>query len=658
MKKMLVTSALPYANGAIHIGHLVEYIQTDIWVRYWKLKGRDAVYLCADDTHGTPIMVRARDEGIEPEQLIERVWHEHRRDFDNFQIHFDNYYTTHSEENRQLCANIFLTLRQRNHIVERTIEQAYCDADRMFLPDRYIRGTCPNCGAEDQYGDSCEVCSATYNPRDLINPYCAQCGAQPAWRESAHLFFRLSDFAERLQQWLQGGHVQDEVANKLQEWFQVGLQDWDISRDAPYFGFEIPGYPDKYFYVWLDAPIGYMASTLDWCKRSGADFNAYWRGEDTEVYHFIGKDIIYFHALFWPAMLMGAGFRTPTSLFVHGFLTVNGEKMSKSRGTFISAETYLRHLDPQYLRYYYATKLGTSVTDLDLNFDDFINRVNADLVNKIANIPSRVLAILHNYYQGTLSSVDEGGRTLIAQLRGQSEVVARLYEEREFGRVTRLLSEMAGQINDYLQEHKPWKLVHEDAARAAMICTGALNAFKVIAILLQPVLPEFGAKFSAMLNVPSQTWANLDDVLEHTTVRPYEHLVRRVERSKVDALVSDSRASLAEQPDMPAPLITLDPLVDCDLRVMRVAELQTVEGSDRLLALTLEHDGERRQVLAALGHDAATLRLVGKNLLILANVETRMLKGQPSQGMVLATEVDGEPIPFTVADGQAHSIME
>lgn len=659
MEKILVTSALPYANGPIHIGHLVEYIQTDIWIRYWKLRGEDAVYICADDTHGTPIMMRARDEGIEPEGLIERVWHEHRRDFEGFQIQFDNYYTTHSEENRELCSEIYQALRQKGHIVERTIEQAYCNSCRIFLPDRYIRGTCPNCGAEDQYGDSCEVCSTTYSPRDLLNPYCAQCGEQPVWRESTHLFFRLSDFTQRLQEWLQGDHVQEEVANKLREWFQVGLQDWDISRDAPYFGFEIPDHPGKYFYVWLDAPIGYMASTLDWCRRNGADFDTYWRSENfAKVYHFIGKDIIYFHALFWPAMLMGAEFRTPTRLFVHGFLTVNNEKMSKSRGTFINAETYLKHLDAQYLRYYYATKLGAGVTDLDLSLDDFISRVNSELVNKIANIPSRVLAILHQHCQGTLSSLDEDGQTLVTQLRAQCDTIARLYEDRELGRVTRALNEMAGQINDYLQKHKPWKLAQEDAARTATICTGALNGFKVLATLIQPILPEFSRKLASILGMSRLTWTNLDEVLENRRVQPYEHLVQRIERSKVDAMMNDSRASSAKESDIHAPILTLDPLVDCDFRTMRLVELEPVEDSDRLVSLTLEFEDERRQVLAGLGHNISERDLVGKNLLVLANLEAKMILGKKSQGMILAADVDGNSIPVLVPDSQTNSVLE
>ncbi|MEA3186182.1 MAG: methionyl-tRNA synthetase [Chthoniobacter sp.] len=658
MAKILATSALPYANGPIHIGHLVEYIQTDIWVRYWRQRGQDAIYICADDTHGTPIMMRARSEGLEPEKLIERMWHEHRRDFSNFQIQFDNYYTTHSEENRELCSEIFLSLQQQGHIVEREIEQAFCDTDQMFLPDRYIRGTCPKCGAEDQYGDSCEICSTSYNSQELLNPYCSQCGAAPTWRESTHLFFRLSDFTERLQTWLASGHVQDEVANKLQEWFREGLHDWDISRDAPYFGFEIPGHPSKYFYVWLDAPVGYMASTMDWCRRRGADFDAYWRGEENKVYHFIGKDIIYFHALFWPAMLMGAGFRTPTSVFVHGFLTVDGEKMSKSRGTFINAETYLRHLDPQYLRYYYATKLGAGVVDLDLSLDDFINRVNAELVNKIANIPSRVLAILHKHCRGTLSSLDEDGEKLFARMRGQCDPVAQFYEDRELGRVTRRLVEMAGQINDYLQEHQPWKLADADHARMATVCTGALNAFKVLAVLIQPILPELNRKVAAILGVPVLDWANLDEVLENRTVQPYEHLVRRVERSKVEAMINDSRAPSTDEQAIVAPVLSLDPLLDCDFRTLQLTNLAAVEGADRLTALTLEAGGERREVIAGLGRDAVHRNLVGKNLLALVNLEPKTFGGRESQGMILAAEIDGRPTPVVVPESQADAVLE
>lgn len=646
MKKILVTSALPYANGPIHIGHLVEYIQTDIWVRYWRLRGRDAIYLCADDTHGTPIMVRARGEGITPEELIQRTWHEHVRDFTGFQIQFDSYYSTHSEENRQLSAEIYQNLKKNGHICEEQIEQAFCRQDSMFLPDRYIRGRCPSCGAEDQYGDSCEVCSSTYSPRDLLDPVCAQCGATPVWRSSRHLFFRLGDFAERLRQWTRAGHLQDEVANKIQEWFEIGLQHWDISRDAPYFGFEIPGEPGKYFYVWLDAPIGYMAATIDWCRRHGADFDAYWRREDeADVYHFIGKDIIYFHALFWPAMLMGAGFRTPTKLFVHGFLTVDGEKMSKSRGTFITAETYLRHLDPQYLRYYFASKLNSRVEDIDLNFEDFTLRTNADLVNKLANIPSRLLAILHKRMGGRLGRLDAGGRELVDRIRSQSDRVAALYEQRQFGEVTRLLGDQCAEVNRYLQEHAPWTLGDEERERVAAVCTAGLGAFKHIATYAAPILPAFAEGVARMLNVPPLGWASLDEVPEDRPVRPYERLVERVDPKKIQAMIEESKATLRQaEPTAEAPRLTCDPLVDCALVPMRVLAAQPVQESDKLLALRLqEPGGEERTVVAGLGH-AAAAGLAGQELLVLANLEPRTFKGQQSRGMVLAAEVDGVPV--------------
>jgi methionyl-tRNA synthetase len=658
MKKLLVTSGLPYANGPIHLGHLVEYIQTDIWVRYWRLRGRDAIYLCADDTHGTPIMMRARDEGIAPEQLIERVWHEHTRDFDRFQVCFDNYYTTHSDENRQLSTAIFRALQEAGHIVEREIEQAYCETCQIFLPDRYIRGTCPVCKAEDQYGDACEVCSSTYNPEDLIDPYCVQCGSRPTRRKTTHLFFRLGDFTEPLKAWLEGGHVQEEVANKLREWFDKGLRDWDITRDAPYFGFEIPDHPGKYFYVWLDAPVGYMAASLDWCRRHGRDFDSYWKGDDAEVYHFIGKDITYFHALFWPAMLLGSGHRMPTRLCVHGFLTVDGEKMSKSRGTFINAETYLRHLDPQYLRYYYATKLNARVEDLDLNFADFLTRVNADLVNDLANIPSRVLAILHKNCDGKLAALDEAGRALVERVRARREEVAGLYEEREFSQVTRALNEMAREINTFLQEHKPWQAAKEgDAGRAAVACTSALNAYKVIATLVQPILPEFGAKLAKVLGLPGLTWEGMEEVHENQAVGVYERLVDRVDKAKIETIIAESKESLGG-PDVPAPVLTLDAVVDCELQTMRLKELRPVAKSDKLVVLTLESGGGSRNVVAGLGHDVDGEALKDGALLVLANLEPRTFQGEQSQGMLLAAQADGATHPVRVPARQADAAVE
>ncbi|MCH9023466.1 MAG: methionine--tRNA ligase, partial [Planctomycetes bacterium] len=436
-RRILVTAALPYANGSIHMGHLVEYLLTDIWVRFQKLRGHECIYICADDTHGTPIMISARQQGVTPEALIERMHGEHLRDFEAFGVEFDSFYTTHSDENRRLCEMIFERLRKAGHIETREVEQAYCETDAMFLPDRFIRGTCPKCKAADQYGDTCEVCHATYGPLDLADGVCVVCGHPPVRRRSVHYFFKVGDFTDRLKAWVSGGHVHEQVENKLQEWFDAGLRDWDISRDAPYFGFKIPGEDAKYFYVWMDAPIGYMASTMHYCERNGKSFEDYWCNEEMEIYHFLGKDITYFHALFWPAMLMGSGFQTPTQLAVHGFLTVNGEKMSKSRGTFINAATYLNHLDPQFLRYYYACKLGPGTEDIDLNTEDFVARVNSDLVGKLANLFSRSVGMLHKHHGGRLCKVSEAGRALLGRLQEKSEDIAAEYEGRQFGSTMR-----------------------------------------------------------------------------------------------------------------------------------------------------------------------------------------------------------------------------
>ena len=653
MKKLLVTCALPYANGPIHIGHLVEYIHGDIWVRSWRLRGRDIVYFCADDTHGTPIMMRAWNEGITPEALIERCWHEHSRDFTGFGIQFDLFHSTHSPENRELSEAMYRALVANGHIHTREIEQAYCPQDEIFLPDRYIRGTCPNCGAKDQYGDACEVCSRTYTPRDLIDPRCARCGTTPEWRKSVHLFFRLGDFTDRLQEWLRAGHVQEEVANKLQEWFTAGLQDWDISRDAPYFGFEIPDYPGKYFYVWLDAPVGYMATTLAWCRSHGVDFDSYWRRDDaSEVVHIIGKDITYFHALFWPATLMGSGFRTPSELAVHGFLTVDGEKMSKTRGTFINAATYLEHLDPQYLRYYYATKLNPHVEDLDLNFEDFIQRVNSDLVHKLANIPSRTLAILHKSCCGRLGRLDHAGWKLVERARERSAGIGDLYEARDFAQVTRVLADIAGEINVFLQERAPWHLVKEDTEAAASVCTAALNAFRIVATLLQPILPGWGAQVARMLSLPTLTWEGLGEVLEDRPILPYERLVDRVDPARVAALVEASRESLKATAPAPveAPTMTLDGLVDCDLAVLRITAVDAPpSGKPGYLRLRLEGNNGLRTVVARLGNPEDFQDLVGKNLLVLANLKSKVIQGEESQGMILAAEAEGRAIPAIVA---------
>lgn len=642
MKKLLVTSALPYANGPIHLGHLVEYLQTDIWVRYWRLRGREVVYFCADDTHGTPIMLRAWNEQTTPEELIGRMEREHRRDFAGFGIEFDLYYSTHSPENRELSEEIYRKLQENGHIVTREIEQAYCPRDEMFLPDRYIRGQCPNCGAADQYGDACEVCSRTYSPRELIAPRCARCGTVPEWRLSTHLFFRLSDFTERLHAWVGSGRVQPEIANKLAEWFEEGLHDWDISRDAPYFGFEIPDYPGKYFYVWLDAPVGYMATSLRWCREHGVDFDSYWRRDDeADVIHFIGKDIVYFHALFWPATLMGSGFRTPSELAVHGFLTVNGEKMSKTRGTFINAETYLRFLDPQYLRYYYAAKLNSRVEDLDLNFEDFLLRVDSDLVNKLANIPSRTLAILHKSCGGRLGSLDDEGRELVAALHARAEEVGELYERREFSQAVRVLTELAGDLNLNLHQREPWKLAKSDPPAAAAVCTAALNGFRIVATLLKPILPGFAATTARMLGLPELTWEGMDEILENRPVKPYERLVERVDPKKIEALLAASRESRAAAPQPKLPELTTEAWADIELRPLAVTAV-TAPASGKLGYLRFQlsgTDGERT-VVARLGSPEDFQHLVGRKLLVVSNLKPKVVQGEESQGMVLASEID------------------
>lgn len=536
MKKMLVTCALPYANGPIHIGHLVEYIQADIWVRFQKMLGKEARFFCADDTHGTPIMIAARTGGVEPEEIIARWSREHQEDFAGFQIQFDNYYSTHSEENLQLVNEIYRRAREGGHVFEKEVEQAYCENEEIFLPDRYLRGTCPNCGAADQYGDVCEVCARTYSVRELIDARCAQCGSKASFRKSSHLFFRLADFEEKLQDWVSSGHLQKEVSNKLQEWFGTGLKDWDISRDAPYFGFEIPDHPGQYFYVWVDAPVGYMAATLNWCTSNGADFDDYWRSQESEVYHFIGKDIIYFHSLFWPALLMASGFRTPTAIYVHGFLTVNGAKMSKSRGTFITAREYLKHLDPQYLRYYYACKLSAGIDDIDLSHEDFLNRVNSELVGKIANIPSRSLAILHKHCSGRLGRLDSEGKSLLQSVSASSKRIADFYNAREYARAIRLINEMADRINGYFQSREPWLAENRTSGSTLVTCTAALNAFKVVATYLKPILPEFAASTAGFLGLSELSWEQIANPFEECPVQPYTRLVNRLSPQELDKL--------------------------------------------------------------------------------------------------------------------------
>ncbi|MBI5462712.1 MAG: methionine--tRNA ligase [Gammaproteobacteria bacterium] len=672
-RKILVTSALPYANGPIHLGHLVEYIQTDIWVRFQKLRGHTCHYVCADDAHGTPIMLRAQSEGIAPETLIARIGDDHRADFAEFLIGFDNYHSTHSDENRELASLIYTRLRDAGHIATRTITQAYDPVKEMFLPDRFIKGECPRCGAADQYGDSCEVCGATYSPTELKNAVSAISGAKPIEKESLHYFFKLGQFEQLLRNWTAAGHLQTEVANKLGEWFTDGLKEWDISRDAPYFGFEIPGAEGKYFYVWLDAPIGYMASFKNLCDRSGLDFDEYWqKGSETELYHFIGKDIIYFHALFWPAMLHGANFRMPTAINAHGFLTVNGQKMSKSRGTFIQARTYLDHLNPEYLRYYFAAKLGASIDDLDLNLDDFQLRVNADLVGKVVNIASRCAGFISKRFHGHLSKTCAEIDLYDTFVRSGEEI-AGLYEKREFGQAMREIMTLADKANQYIDEKKPWALAKQDGQEQTVqeVCSVGLNLFRVLMTYLKPVLPRMAEQTEHFLGIEPMTWVNLTAPLTGHTIRTYEPLMMRVDPNAVTAMQDASKESLAptavpaaptalaSSPVAPeiGPLITIDDFGKIDLRIARIVKAEHVDGADKLLHLTLDIGGETRSVFAGIKSAYTPEDLEGRLTVMVANLAPRKMKFGLSEGMVLAAGPGGKDLFILNPDSGAQPGM-
>jgi methionyl-tRNA synthetase len=657
-RTMLVTSALPYANGSIHLGHLVEYIQTDIWVRFQKMRGHDCTYVCADDAHGTPIMLRAQQEGIEPQALIARVAEEHQADFADFHIGFDNYHSTHSDENRELSELIYQRNRDAGHIETRTITQAYDPQKEMFLPDRFIKGECPRCGAADQYGDSCEACGATYSPTELKNAVSAISGAKPVEKESLHYFFKLADFEPMLREWTTAGHLQEEVSNKLDEWFADGLRAWDISRDEPYFGFEIPDAPGKFFYVWLDAPIGYLASFKQYCERTGTDFDAYWEtGSAAEVYHFIGKDIIYFHALFWPAMLTGADFRTPTAIFAHGFLTVNGQKMSKSRGTFIKARTYLHHLNPEYLRYYFAAKLGGGVDDLDLNLDDFTQRVNSDLVGKVVNIASRCAGFIMKKSNGRLSDrVSEAD--LYQTFVKAGDEIAGFYQAREYGRASREIMALADVANQYIDEQKPWILAKQKGAEQQVqeTCSVGLNLFRVLMTYLKPVLPTMAEQARDFLNLNSMNWDDIAEPLRDHHIQPFKPLMTRVDPASVDAMVAASKQHLEETG--PAASAVGGPLADepivapiafedfakLDLRVVRIAKAETVPEADKLLKLTLDLGGETRNVFAGIKSAYAPEDLEGKLTIMVANLAPRKMRFGVSEGMVLAAGPGGKEL--------------
>ncbi len=660
-RKILVTSALPYANGPIHLGHLVEYIQTDIWVRFQKQRGHACTYVCADDAHGTPIMLKADQMGISPQQLIDQVSQEHQRDFSGFMVGFDNFYSTHSDENRDFASLIYTRLRDKGHISQKTITQAYDPEKEMFLPDRFVKGDCPKCDAPDQYGDSCEKCGATYSPVDMKNAYSAVSGAKPIEKESEHYFFKLGDFENFLRNWVDN-HVQSQMVHKLNEWFESGLQNWDISRDAPYWGFEIPDAPGKFFYVWLDAPIGYMASFKNWCDKNGVDFDEYWNeSSDTELYHFIGKDIAYFHTLFWPAMLEGAGFRKPNGVFCHGFLTVDGQKMSKSRGTFIMAQTYLNHLRPEYLRYYFAAKLGSGIDDIDLNLEDFRMRVNADLVNKVINIASRCAGFIKKKFDGQLGNrlVNEA---LYAEAITTSDAIAQAYENREYSRAMREIMAIADKANQYIDAAEPWVLAKQEGKEQEVqdCCTMGINLFRVIISWLAPVLPEVADEAAAFLNIDNFDWDAIKQPLLDHQINKFKPLMQRVDEDKINALIEDSKATMATlaaaAPTAPAvektPLqetpiadeISFDDFAKVDLRVARIAKAEHVKGANKLLQLTLDLGGETRNVFAGIKSAYNPEDLEGKLTVMVANLAPRKMKFGMSEGMVLAAGPGGKDL--------------
>ncbi len=658
-RKILITSALPYANGPIHLGHLVEYIQTDIWARFQKMRGHECYYVCADDAHGTPIMLRARQDGISPEELIAAVSRDHQADFSDFLIGFDHYHSTHSEENRELSQGIYRKLRDDGHITTRTISQAYDPEASMFLPDRFIKGTCPKCGALDQYGDSCEACGATYDTTDLKDPYSVVSGATPIKKDTEHYFFKLGDFEDMLKKWTRAGHVQSEIANKLSEWFESGLKDWDISRDAPYWGFEIPDTTDKFFYVWLDAPIGYMASFKHLCSEKDIDFDSFWRSEEsTELYHFIGKDIAYFHTLFWPAVLNGSGYRTPTKVFCHGFLTVDGAKMSKSRGTFIKARSYLDHLKPEYLRYYYAAKLSSGVDDIDLNLEDFQQRVNTDLVGKFVNIASRVAGFIKKNHDGMLADALPQPE-LHQQMVDAGKQIAQHFEDRKYSQAVREIMALADRANEYIAEEEPWAKNKQEGMQDEVhgICTQGINMFRLLCIYLKPMLPSVVAQAEEFMNCGDLQWSDLHTPLLKHRINKFKPLMQRVEKEAIDKIIDASKEDIkaTEHKSKPAQdkSMSIEPIAEeiefedfakIDLRIARIVKAEHVEKADKLLQLTLDIGNGERNVFAGIKSAYAPEDIEGKLTVMVANLKPRKMRFGLSEGMVLAAGPGGKDL--------------
>lgn len=678
-KKILVTSALPYANGSIHLGHVLEAVQTDIWVRFQKLIGNTCHFFCADDTHGTPIMIAAKKMGKTPEEMIGEVQKEHYSDLTSFLVEYDNYYTTNSPENKEFSESIYLTLKKKGHIVSRNIEQSYCEHDKMFLPDRFIKGTCPKCGAKDQYGDSCEVCGTSYSPKDLKDSSCAICGNPPVLKESKHLFFKLQDFQQQLKTWMEEGDRLNEGAQKkLQEWFHSGLQEWDISRDGPYFGFAIPEEENKYFYVWLDAPIGYMAASKNYFKEEKI-FNEYWKDGTGEIVHFIGKDILYFHGLFWPAMLMGSGYKTPSQLNVHGFLTVNGEKMSKSRGTFINASTFSKYLDTEHFRFYMACRLGSGMEDVDISFDDFVSRVNSDLIGNLVNLVSRVSTSILDKMDRKLGTLSKEGETLVSELLSKESEIRDAYQNRNYSKVMREITSLGDKVNKYVNDYAPWNLVKTDLEKARDVVTTSLNCAKILFTYLAPVTPRIHETVKQLFQLEKMDFLNLDVRIENQTLAPYQMLSKRVEEKNINTMIEETKkdfeaknqtkenstqthqSSAKEEKSKESSLtpnedgyITIDELSKVELRVGEILEAGPVEGADKLLFVKVNL-GEKgtKNVFAGIKVAYTPEDLVGKKVVVVSNLKPRQMKFGLSEAMLLASGKD-KTLSLFVPDRQAN----
>ena len=652
-RKLLVTTALPYANGSIHLGHMLEGVQADIWVRYQKLMGNECYFFCADDTHGTPVMLAAKKEGISPEELVSKIHKEHYQDLTGFYIEYDNYYSTNSPENRHFSEEIYNSLKKKSHIAEREIEQSYCEHDKMFLPDRFIKGTCPKCNAKEQYGDGCEVCGSNYSPKDLVDSHCAICGNTPGLKKSKHLFFKLQDFQKELSAWIENpDHVQEGVRNKLNEWFSQGLQEWDISRDGPYFGFEIPGETNKYFYVWLDAPIGYMASSKNYFKDNPL-FDEFWKSGDGEIVHFVGKDILYFHALFWPAMLLGGDYKTPNRVNVHGFITVNGEKMSKSRGTFIKASTFLKYLDPEHFRFFIASKLNDTLDDIDLNFSDFSSKVNSDLVGNFINILSRTGTSILDKLDRQLGTLSAEGNTLITTLLEAKSEIIKNYEEKNYSKVMKEIAHLGDLVNKYVNDKAPWNLVKTDKEEARQVVTAAINSARILGIYLQPVIPKISEKIFKILGLNSKiSFSDLEKNLENVKILPYEMLSQRVDEKAITTMLEENKESQKETKTVTPPtkpsdskpetngtgLININDLTKVELRVGLIKEANHVEGADKLLNVKVDL-GEKgiKNVFAGIKSAYTPEELIGMKVVVVANLEPRKMKFGMSEAMLLAT---------------------